>query len=82
MLTKPCVIAVVGGKWEMRWRMLLRGWGRGFVEIDIAAWLSTNGSCQYSKILPIKVAEGIVIEGGRRVSFRSMLHLPKLISFR
>jgi hypothetical protein len=41
MLTKPCVIA--GGEWEMRWRMLLREKG-GFVEIDIAAWLSTNGS--------------------------------------
>jgi hypothetical protein len=51
------------GEWEMRWGMLLREKG-GFVEIDIAAWLSTNGSSEYSKIFPIKVAQGTVIRVG------------------
>jgi hypothetical protein len=42
---------------------------RWFVEIDIAAWLSTNISCRDSTILLIKVDQGTFVEhSGNKMS--------------
>jgi hypothetical protein len=52
---------------------------RWFVEIDIAAWLSTNISCRNVAILLIKVDQGAFIEICRGESFKHILNVIKLI---
>jgi hypothetical protein len=54
---------------------------RWFVEIDIAAWLSTNISCRDSTILLIKVDQGAFIEVCRGDNLKYGLNITKLVIF-
>lgn len=54
---------------------------RWFVEIDIAAWSSTNISCRDSTILIIKVDQGAFIEVCRGESLLHGLNDMKLVIF-